>query len=373
MSNFDDDFSEYEFCNKYLEADEYVQWTGKPENGFYINFSNGFRWLFSAFWMAFCTYFIYLVIRERESVQLLIFAALFWLFGAYFLVWKNCFSLALRFKTYYVITNKRVIIKKGKKIRFYNGENLDYTQTTMHRNGNGTITFSRLIYTTKTKLVKCFALENISDVSGAQRAISSLTGNETREYDKDYEDVKFTDIANKYPKFTKANMTIAKGIGVFMLAVLVFMAVKMGTAVKEAEDYRKEINETISYSDVADAVEDRGYKTRDVQAKYEDMDMVHHYKSLAGVKENSCFEFHQYTEDGSPDGVYDTIVFGFTGDTSPDAAAQFETPLENGKKFEKVYDDTRYVVAYKDNTVVYAEEPVNSNDVDEILDEIGYE
>lgn len=373
MRNFDDGFSEYEFCNKYLDADEYIQWKGKPENSFYINFSDGFRWLFSAFWMAFCTYFIYLTIRERASVQLLIFAVLFWLFGAYFLVWKNCFSLALRFKTYYVITNKRVIIKKGKKIRFYNGENLDYIQTTIHRNGNGTITFSRLIYTTKTKLVKCFSLENISDVSGAQRAISSLTGSETRKYDKDYDEIKFSDIADKYPKFTKANKTIALGIQLVMFAVLIFMIVQFAKVVVTTENYRGEINKSISYSDVADALEDRGYETRDVQAKYEDMDMVHHYKSLAGVKGDSCFEFHQYTEDGSPDGVYDIIIFGFTGDTSPDAAAQYETPLENGRKFEKVYDDTRYVIAYKDNTVIYAEEPVKSNDVDEILGEIGYE
>lgn len=373
MRNCDDGCSEYEFCNKYLEPDEYIQWTGKPEKGFYMDFSDGFRWLFSAFWMAFCTYFIYLVIRERESVQLLIFAVPFWLLGAYFLVWQNCFSFVLRFKTYYVITNKRVIIKKGKKIKFYNGENLDYTQTTIHRNGNGTISFSRLIYTTKTKLVKCFEIENISDVSGAQRAISSLTGSETRECDKDYEDVKFTDIAKKYPKFTKANMTIAKGIEIFIFIAFIFMAVQFGKVVVTTENYRGEINKSIFYSDVADAIEDRGYKTRDVQAKYEDMDMVHHYKSLAGVKENSCFEFHQYTEDGSPDGVYDTIVFGFTGNLSPEETAQYETPLENGRKFEKVYDDTRYVVAYKDNTVVYAEEPANSNDVDEILDEIGYE
>ena len=67
--------------------------------------------------------------------------------GLYLLFGRFLQTLYLRDKTFYIITNKKLIIRSGNKVRIYRAEDLPPMD---------------------------FALENIADVAGAQNALGRM-------------------------------------------------------------------------------------------------------------------------------------------------------------------------------------------------------
>ena len=84
-------------------------------------------------------------------------------------------SICLRNKTFYIITNKKLIIRSGSKIKLYQAEDIPPMDIHLHKNGNGTILFWQESYHRNGRRYSSyFALENIADVAGAQNAISRM-------------------------------------------------------------------------------------------------------------------------------------------------------------------------------------------------------
>lgn len=169
---------EYSFCNRYLLSDEYILWKGRPEKGNILSGRNIFMAVFAIMWLSFSVFWELAAISTMNttgSFFVVIWGLPFIGVGIY-LLFEALFGTAYyRNKTFYVITNKKIIIKRGKKITMKDGSDLPPMEIEIHRNGNGTIIFSEEVYTRKGRRQSIyFMLENIADVAGAQEAVSQM-------------------------------------------------------------------------------------------------------------------------------------------------------------------------------------------------------
>lgn len=164
----------YQFCRPYILADETILWKGKPEKGNIITRKETIMFPFSLMVCIFSVFWEYMALQSGVP-----FFAIWGLpivaIGLYMLIGRHIQTAFLRNKTFYVITNKKLLIKKGNKINLYNGCDLPPMEVEIHKNGNGTILFYEDVYTRKGRRRSTYiALENLKDVAHAQNAISMM-------------------------------------------------------------------------------------------------------------------------------------------------------------------------------------------------------
>lgn len=166
---------EYDFCSQYLVDEEYILWKGRPGKGKLLTGGDFIMIPFSLAWLAFSIFWEITAIRSSSSIFLALWGIPFVAVGLYLLFGRLIQKAYLRNKTFYVITNKKIIVKRGNKIEMHNGEDLPSMNITLHSNGNGTILFSDDVYTQRGRRRSTFfALENIPDVAQAQNAIDRM-------------------------------------------------------------------------------------------------------------------------------------------------------------------------------------------------------
>ena len=159
----------------YLDSDEYIVWSGKPEKGMVFSGADGIVLIFGIMWLSFSVFWEGTAILSGAPFFFLLFGIPFILFGVFFLFGGVFRKAAARGRTFYAVTNKKLIVQTGRNIKMYTGQDLPPMQIKFHRNGNGSIIFSEYIYTHRGRAhtILC-SLENLADVNQAQRAISML-------------------------------------------------------------------------------------------------------------------------------------------------------------------------------------------------------
>ena len=162
-----------EFCKSYLTG-ETILWEGAPEKGSIFMPQDWFLIPFSLFWLGFSLFWEVSAIASTGSWMMAIFGFPFVAVGLYLLVGRFLHRLLLRGKTYYIITDRKILIRSGSRIRLYPARNLPPMDIRIHRNGNGTILFYGDISGTGHRNGIYFMLENIADVAGAQDAINRM-------------------------------------------------------------------------------------------------------------------------------------------------------------------------------------------------------
>lgn len=164
----------FQFCNAYILPGEYILWKGRPEKGKYFSPQDFFLIPFSIFWLGFALFWEWNAIRS--GIPFMMFWGLpFVGVGIYLLFGRLLHTAYLRNKTFYVVTNKKLIIKKGNRIITYQAQDLPPMTLQMHSNGNGTISFSEAVrYRGGRTYHNFFMLENIADPIQAQNAINSM-------------------------------------------------------------------------------------------------------------------------------------------------------------------------------------------------------
>jgi len=166
--------NDYQFVNGYLLPGESVNWKGRPEKGHYISPSDIFTIPFSIIWLAFALFWEFGVMQSGVGIMM-VMGLPFIAIGVYMVFGRFIHAAYLRSKTYYVITNKKLIIKRGSRISIYNASDLPPMTLRIHKNGNGTISFSETIrYRRGRHAYHYFALENIKDPMHAQNALSLM-------------------------------------------------------------------------------------------------------------------------------------------------------------------------------------------------------
>lgn len=172
-----------QFYRPYLVNDEYVLWTGRPEKGNIFTKHSAVLMIFGAVWLSFSLFWEIMAIKSKV-VFMMLWGLPFVGIGAYLLLESPIRAAYLRNRTYYVITNKKIIIKKGSKIEMHDGRDLPPMDIEIHKNGNGTILFSEDVYTRRGRSHRIyFMLENLADIAQAQNAVSSMEREEPQPYD----------------------------------------------------------------------------------------------------------------------------------------------------------------------------------------------
>lgn len=164
----------FDFCHHLLLDGERILWQGRPEKGHIFTRQDIVLVPFGLFVLLFALIWEYAALQTSPSL-LGLFGLPVVLVGLYMLFGRWIQAAYLRNKTFYVVTNQKIIIKRGSRIIMHNSRDLPSMEIELHKNGNGTILFSdevtarngrrRLIY---------FALENLADAVQAQNAIQQM-------------------------------------------------------------------------------------------------------------------------------------------------------------------------------------------------------
>lgn len=167
-------YDNYQFCRPYILPGESILWKGQPEKGNLITRRDFVMIPFGLFWLAFCVFWESLAIKSGQLFPI-IWGLPFVAVGIYLVFGRFLQSAYLRDKTFYVITNKKIIIKAGQKITMHDARDLPPMEVEIHRNGNGTILFSEETYTRRGRRHHTYImLENLKDIAQAQNAVSMM-------------------------------------------------------------------------------------------------------------------------------------------------------------------------------------------------------
>lgn len=164
---------EYQFCNAYILPGEHIAWKGRPEKGNYLSPHDVFMIPFSIVWCGFALFWEFSVIQTGVLFGM-IWGLPFVAIGLYMVFGRFLYAAYMRDKTHYVITNKKLIIQKGRRVTIYDGRDLPPMTLHIHKNGNGTISFQESYYRRGRTRTYYFALENIQNPVYAQNAISAM-------------------------------------------------------------------------------------------------------------------------------------------------------------------------------------------------------
>lgn len=166
---------DYNFYNRYMLEDEYILWQGSPAKGNIFTKRDLIMVPFSIMWLSFAVFWELSAIKTTHSPFLMLWGLPFILVGLYMLFGRFIQTAYLRNKTFYVITNKKIIIKRGSRISLHDGRDLPPMDIEIHKNGNGTIFFIEEVYTRSNRRHRTyFMLENLPDVAQAQNAVSMM-------------------------------------------------------------------------------------------------------------------------------------------------------------------------------------------------------
>lgn len=178
MENYQNDYS---FANPYISAGEQIRWRGKPESGGILLMpSDWFMIPFSIFWCGFAIFWT--VTASVNAGPFGLFGIPFVAVGLYITVGRFVHAAYMRKRTAYVITNLRVIRKRGNRVDTLRGQDISQTRVTMHKNGNGTIVLQDPYaygrgYYGRNDLSGAnmgFTIENIANVAQVQQILAAM-------------------------------------------------------------------------------------------------------------------------------------------------------------------------------------------------------
>lgn len=170
-----DYMDEYDFGRPYMVGDEYILWKGKPEKGGLFTGREIIMLPFALIWLAFSAFWELTAIFSGAPLLFCLWGVPFVGIGLYLLIGRFFHMAYLRKRTFYIVTNKKIMIKRGNRIEMHDGKTLPPMDIQIHKNGNGTITFRDDVYMSgRRRYSSCFALENLADVVAAQNAIDMM-------------------------------------------------------------------------------------------------------------------------------------------------------------------------------------------------------
>ncbi len=165
----------YTILKQYITPEEQLLWQGRPEkSGNIITKRDLFLIPFSIMWTGFSLVWEISALKSGSGVFFALWGLPFIGVGVYMLIGRFIHKAYLRDKTVYAVTNKKIIIKAGNKLKILDGKTLPPMDIEIHRNGNGSIIFTEEILYNRRRSYTYVSLENLRDYVQAQNAISSM-------------------------------------------------------------------------------------------------------------------------------------------------------------------------------------------------------
>lgn len=127
-----------------LEPRERLLWAGQPTQGVKLRGSDGFMIPFSFLWGGFAIFWEYSVIQNGAPFIFMLFGIPFVLVGLYIMFGRFFIEAKQRSKTFYGLTNERVVITSGlfrKKVKSLNLRTLTDISLSESSNGSGSVSF----------------------------------------------------------------------------------------------------------------------------------------------------------------------------------------------------------------------------------------
>lgn len=178
-----DYYNEFDWVNAQLTTDEYVVWKGKPAKGSVFSKADILMIPFSLMWGGFAIFWELSVLAMDAPLLFKLWGIPFVLVGLYLIFGRFIWQQYIRKRTFYAVTNKRVLRLRGNRVDFVSCGRCSEMQTTMNKNGTGTICFGPQMYpyygSHRMRGAMPFALENISDVNQVFQIITEQGLNTT--------------------------------------------------------------------------------------------------------------------------------------------------------------------------------------------------
>lgn len=177
---------DYSFCTPYLTEGEQILWKGNAQQGNMLTLYDLCVIPFSIFWTGFVVFMGYQVLSSGQFVFAL-FLIPFLAVGLYMMFGRFILTKQLRKHTFYVITSKKIIRKRGNRVRTVNIFSFSQMKKRVCRDTNGYImfltnfrAFSFACYIpTDPQIpdgmgVGYFVLENIPEVERVEKILTDL-------------------------------------------------------------------------------------------------------------------------------------------------------------------------------------------------------
>ena len=127
----------YSNYKQYLANGEQVLWQGAPGQGNLVTKENIFLIPFSIFWCGFAIFWETSVIMHGIW-PFALFGLFFVFIGLYLVFGRFVYTVWVRKRTYYIITNLKIIRMRNNKVDMMMRANMPPVSLTIHKNGNGT-------------------------------------------------------------------------------------------------------------------------------------------------------------------------------------------------------------------------------------------
>ena len=137
-------FDTKEVIQSELESGERLLWAGQPAQGIKLRGSDFFMVPFSFLWGGFAIFWEYSVIQNGAPFFFMLFGIPFVLIGIYIMFGRFFIEAKQRAKTFYGLSNERVVIASGmfsKKVKSLNLRTLADITLSESSNGSGSISF----------------------------------------------------------------------------------------------------------------------------------------------------------------------------------------------------------------------------------------
>ena len=179
-------YDEYAFARSFLAPGETILWKGKPGPGHHFSGQDVFMIPFSIFWCGFAIFWETSVIASGAPFFFAIFGIPFVCVGLYITVGRFFHRAYLNKHTAYVITNQKVLRKRGSKIDMLDAKTMPTIHVTARTDGTGIIRFGQPVYYHRrggygyngwNPNDGLFTLDNIPDVARVQQILHSISGN----------------------------------------------------------------------------------------------------------------------------------------------------------------------------------------------------
>lgn len=142
-----DDFSPFsnplkQILQKHLNRGERIIWAERPKQGIIFRSSDGCLIPFSLAWGGFAIFWETMVLVMDAPFFMALFGIPFVIVGLYLIVGRFLHDSYIRKQIIYGITDKRIVIKRGDKLRFVDLSSLTDIQLTEKKDGSGSILFN---------------------------------------------------------------------------------------------------------------------------------------------------------------------------------------------------------------------------------------
>ena len=126
---------------RHLGPQERLLWSGRPRQGIYLRPLDLLMIPFSLIWGGFAIFWEYSVIHSHAPLLFRVWGIPFVLAGAYILLGRFIIDSGLRARTFYGLTNDRVLIITRGKVTSVNLRSSNNIVLNEGKHGRGTITF----------------------------------------------------------------------------------------------------------------------------------------------------------------------------------------------------------------------------------------